>query len=195
MQIVHVCMLFLLFTGKLCDSVACAIRRKIQHHITMVSLQCHVQKRSAIHALCWQRSWSNSSPLLVKYGLRLPPVLAITAVTSLLASWIVVLSTQWISCIRKRYLTRIFLNRPSPEPGPLLAILIQETPYYKKKNSLENFRSWKLNHENRKSFPPQMICIIRYILSGMQYWIKYLLYIYMLWISWITSIKNATCAI
>ena len=30
------------------------------------------------------------------------------------------------------------------------------------KNSLENFRDWRLIHENRESFPPQTICIIRY---------------------------------
>ena len=40
-----------------------------------------------------------------------------------------------------------------------------ETPYNKKdKNSLENLRDWRLIRENRKSFPPRMICIIRYIM-------------------------------
>ena len=30
------------------------------------------------------------------------------------------------------------------------------------KNSLENFRDWRLIRENRESFPPRTICIIRY---------------------------------
>ena len=39
-----------------------------------------------------------------------------------------------------------------------------ETPCNKKeKNSLENLRDWRLIHENRKSFPPQTICIVRYV--------------------------------
>ena len=33
--------------------------------------------------------------------------------------------------------------------------------YKKDKNSLENLRDWRLIHENCKSFPPLMICIIR----------------------------------
>ena len=32
------------------------------------------------------------------------------------------------------------------------------------KNSLENFRNWRLICENRESFPPWKICIIQYIL-------------------------------
>ena len=32
----------------------------------------------------------------------------------------------------------------------------------KKKNSLENFRDWRLIRENRESFSPRTICIIRY---------------------------------
>ena len=37
-----------------------------------------------------------------------------------------------------------------------------ETSYNKKdKNSLENLRDWRLIRENRKSFPPRTICIIR----------------------------------
>ena len=48
--------------------------------------------------------------------------------------------------------------------GKTFAIVQQfETPYNKKKNSLENLRDWRLIHENRKSFPPQMICIIQYM--------------------------------
>ena len=39
-----------------------------------------------------------------------------------------------------------------------------ETPYNKKdKNSLENLRNWRLIRENRESFPPRTICIIRYL--------------------------------
>ena len=48
--------------------------------------------------------------------------------------------------------------------GKTFAIIQQfETPYNKKdKNSLEN-RDWRLIRENRESFPPRTICIIRYI--------------------------------
>ena len=39
-----------------------------------------------------------------------------------------------------------------------------ETPYNKKdKNSLENLRDWRLIRENRETFAPRTICIIRYI--------------------------------
>ena len=39
-----------------------------------------------------------------------------------------------------------------------------EVPYNRKvKNSLENLHDWKLICENRESFPPQTICIIRYL--------------------------------
>ena len=54
-----------------------------------------------------------------------------------------------------------YSNHVFGQPGPLSAILIQETPYDKKKNSLENFRDWRLIRENRESFPPRTICIIR----------------------------------
>ena len=49
--------------------------------------------------------------------------------------------------------------------GKTFAIVQQfETPYNKKdKNSLENLRDWRLIRENRESFPPRTICIIRYI--------------------------------
>ena len=49
--------------------------------------------------------------------------------------------------------------------GKTFAIVQQfETSYNKKeKNLLENFRDWRLIHENCESFPPQMICIIRYL--------------------------------
>ena len=45
--------------------------------------------------------------------------------------------------------------------GKTFAIVQQfETPYNKKeKNLLENLRDWRLI---RESFPPRMICIIRY---------------------------------
>ena len=48
--------------------------------------------------------------------------------------------------------------------GKTFAIVQQfETPYNKKdKNSLENLRDWRLIRENRESFPPRTICIIRY---------------------------------
>ena len=47
--------------------------------------------------------------------------------------------------------------------GKTFAIVQQfETPY-NKKNSLENLRDWRLIRENRKSFPPRRICIIRYL--------------------------------
>ena len=51
--------------------------------------------------------------------------------------------------------------------GKTFAIVQQfETPYNKKeKNSLENLRNWRLIRENRKSFPPRTICIIRYLAS------------------------------
>ena len=44
------------------------------------------------------------------------------------------------------------------------AIVLQfKTPYNKKdKYSLENLHDWRLIRENRKSFPPRTICIIRY---------------------------------
>ena len=47
--------------------------------------------------------------------------------------------------------------------GKTFAIVQQfETPYNKKdKNSLENLRDWRLIRENRESFPPRTICIIR----------------------------------
>ena len=39
-----------------------------------------------------------------------------------------------------------------------------ETPYNKKdNNSLEKLRDWRLIRENRESFPPQTVCIIRYL--------------------------------
>ena len=49
--------------------------------------------------------------------------------------------------------------------GKTFAIVQQfETPYNRKaKNLLENLRDRRLIRENRKSFPPRMICIIRYI--------------------------------
>ena len=49
--------------------------------------------------------------------------------------------------------------------GKTFAIVQQfETPYNKKdKNSLDNLRDWRLIRENRESFPPQTICIIRYV--------------------------------
>ena len=41
-----------------------------------------------------------------------------------------------------------------------------KTPYNKKdKNLLENLRDWRLIRENRESFPPRTICIIRYVSS------------------------------
>ena len=40
-----------------------------------------------------------------------------------------------------------------------------KTPYNKKeKNSLQNLHDWRLIRENCKSFQPQTICIIRYII-------------------------------
>ena len=49
--------------------------------------------------------------------------------------------------------------------GKTFAIVQQlETPCNKKeKNSLENLRDWRLIGENRQSFPPRTICIIRYV--------------------------------
>ena len=45
-----------------------------------------------------------------------------------------------------------------------------ETPYNKKeKNSLENLCDWRLIRENSESFPPQTICIIRYIKGGRRF--------------------------
>ena len=44
-------------------------------------------------------------------------------------------------------------------------VIVQQfkTPYSKKdKNLLENLRDWRLICENRESFLPRMICIIRY---------------------------------
>ena len=51
--------------------------------------------------------------------------------------------------------------------GKTFAIVQQfETPCNRKaKNSLENLRDWRLIHENRESFPPRTICIIRYMLG------------------------------
>ena len=46
-----------------------------------------------------------------------------------------------------------------------------ETPCNKKeKKSLENLRDWRLIHKNRKSFPLQMICIIRYVFGPAKTW-------------------------
>ena len=52
--------------------------------------------------------------------------------------------------------------------GKTFAIVQQlETPYNKKyKNSLENLHDWRLIRENRESFPPWTICIIRYDIDG-----------------------------
>ena len=52
--------------------------------------------------------------------------------------------------------------------GKTFAIVQQfETPYNKKvKKSLENLCDWRLIHENCESFPPQMICIIRYYVEA-----------------------------
>ena len=49
--------------------------------------------------------------------------------------------------------------------GKTFAIVQQfKTPYNKKdKNSLENLHDWRLIRENRESFPPRTICIIRYM--------------------------------
>ena len=49
--------------------------------------------------------------------------------------------------------------------GKTFAIVQQfETPCNRKaKNLLENFRDWKLICENRESFPPRTICLIRYL--------------------------------
>ena len=48
--------------------------------------------------------------------------------------------------------------------GKTFAIVQQfKTPCNKKeKNLQENLRDWRLIRENRESFPPQTICIIRY---------------------------------
>ena len=48
--------------------------------------------------------------------------------------------------------------------GKTFAIVQQfETPYNKKdNNSLEKLRDWRLILENRESFPPRTICIIRH---------------------------------
>ena len=52
--------------------------------------------------------------------------------------------------------------------GKTFAIVQElETPFNKKdKNLLENLRDWRLIRENRESFPPRKICIIRYKLIG-----------------------------
>ena len=77
-----------------CVSVACAICGKIRHHITIVNLQCYVQKRSAIHVLSrWQRSWTMEE-LEADSCVRGLYVYQDNCIdTSLLASWMVALST------------------------------------------------------------------------------------------------------
>ena len=59
--------------------------------------------------------------------------------------------------------------------GKTFAIVQQfKTPYNKtEKNSLENLCNWRLIRENRESFPPRTICIIRY-----RQLLLYLLYMY-----------------